>query len=74
MGHLIEEKEVTIHEEHGVVIPDPGFDGPEADENSWPVRGTFTFMDKTWTVVRDDDIGFWGFLGGIPLTKNRNGS
>ena len=70
MGHLIEEKEVVIHEDHGVVIPDPGLDGPEDDENSWPVRGTFTFMDKTWIVVRDDDIGFWGFLGGIPLTKD----
>jgi len=69
MGHLIEEKEVVIHEDHGVVIPDPGLDGPEDDENSWPVRGTFTFMDKTWIVVRDDDIGFWGFLDGYALTK-----
>lgn len=69
MGHLIETKINRIEETHGVEVPDPGFDGPEDDENSWPARGTFTFADKTFTVVRDDDIGFWGFAGGEPLNR-----
>lgn len=69
MGHLIETKVNVIEETHGVEVPDPGFDGPEDDENSWPARGTFTFADKTFTVVRDDDIGFWGFAGGEPLNR-----
>lgn len=73
MGHLIETKIHRIEEIHGMDIPDPGFDGPEGDENSWPDRGTFTFADKTFTVVRDDDIGFWGFNSqGEPLTKQDN--
>jgi hypothetical protein len=71
MGHLIETKIHEVHEVHGVNVPDPGLDGPEEDENSWPVRGEFTFADRTFTVVRDDDIGFWGFLGGEPLTRRQ---
>lgn len=72
MGNLIETKIHKIEEIHGVEVPDPGFDGPEDDENSWPKRGEFTFADKTFTVVRDDDIGFWGFKPdslGEPRTK-----
>lgn len=68
MGHLVEEKEVVIHEDHCLTIPDPGLDGE--DEHAWPVRGTFSFADRTWTVVRDDDPTFWGFReGGISRTK-----
>lgn len=69
MGHLVETKIHRIEEVHGIEVPDPGMDGPEDDENSWPARGSFTFADRTFTVVRDDDIGFWGFRDGAPLTK-----
>lgn len=69
MGHLIETKIHKIEEVHGMDVPDPGMDGLEDDENSWPLRGEFTFADRTFTVVRDDDIGFWGFENGQPLTK-----
>lgn len=50
MGHLIEEKEVVIEEEHGVHVPEPAVGE----------RGVFVFADKTFTVVRDDDLEFWG--------------
>lgn len=58
MGNLIETIVHEIHETHSVTIPDPGLDGPEEDENSWPVRNKFSFADHTFIVVRDDDIGF----------------
>lgn len=49
MGHLIEEREVVIPEDHGVTIPEPA---PGE-------RGEFTLADRTFTVVRDDDETFW---------------
>lgn len=73
MGHLIEEKEVPIYEDHGVKVPDPGLDSsafPDDPENGWPLRGEFTFADRTFTVVRDDDETFWGTRpDGLPHTK-----
>jgi len=68
-GFLVSHEEIEIPEEHGLHIPDPGLDGPEEDDNSWPVRGTFKFADRTWIVVRDDDIGFWGWNGREPHTR-----
>lgn len=68
MGHLIETKINKVELQHGVNIPDPGVEGE--GEAEWPLRGTFTFKDKTWIVVRDDDPTFWGFRkGGISRTK-----
>lgn len=49
MGHLIEEKEVPIYEDHGFKIPEP-LPGQ---------RGQFAFADRVFTVVRDDDTTFW---------------
>ena len=73
MGHLIETKIHKIEEVHGVDVPDPGMDSsafPDDPENGWPLRGEFTFADRTFTVVRDDDQTFWGFwANGWPMTK-----
>jgi hypothetical protein len=50
MGNLIETKIHQIHETHGVDVPMPG-EG---------FRGTFFFGDHEFTIVRDDDLEFWG--------------
>jgi hypothetical protein len=71
MGHLIETKVHEIHESHGVIVPDPGVDETIVEDGDFmPLRGQFTFGDKTFEVIRDDDWGFWGwFQSGEPRTK-----
>lgn len=61
MGELVETTKV-VDLSHDIMIqePAPG------------TRGTFAFADRTFTVVRDDDVAFWddpdgkaGFLDGV---------
>jgi len=68
---LVSSETVNVDEFHDIFAHTPGWDGPEDNENSWPERGWIKFLDKTWTIVRDDDIGFWGFRNGEPLTKQQ---
>ena len=49
MGFVIKTEMVKTEEFHEVTIPDP-IDGAT----------TFTFEDKTWTIVLDSDEEFWG--------------
>jgi hypothetical protein len=72
MGHLIETKIHKINESHGVNIPDPGLEPEAFDGEHMPLRGEFTFADRTFIVVRDDDWGFWGWReDGEPKTKDQ---
>ena len=67
-GEIVDTKEEVVDTIHDIDVEDPGMDGE--DENAWPLRGLFSLLNKTWTVVRDDDIGFWGFRGCEPKTKS----
>ena len=56
-GEIVDTKEEVVELIHGVDVPDPGF----VDDDDVPsLRGSFSFLDKTWMVVRDDDEEFWG--------------
>lgn len=50
MGHFIETKTDTVE-----ITVSVNVDEPEPGQ-----RGTFTFVDRTFDVVRDDDEEFWG--------------
>lgn len=54
-GELVETREV-INESFDVDVPCP----PDHEDPDIVLMGSFTFADRTWTVVRDDDEAYWG--------------
>jgi hypothetical protein len=63
---LIDSSVEKINEVHFFDMPDPGL----AEDNSEPLRRNFSFHDKTVTIVREDDLQFWGEDDdGNPRTK-----
>lgn len=60
LGYLIETKINSIDEIHEVDVPDPGEYEDLARGFIVDRRGEFKFADKTFIVVRDSDLDFWG--------------